>query len=477
MGNINSHGYVGKTVQLNYDAIRAQSEDKCLFCLSRQQIMALLAIIEPLGWTKRWYSLEDTPIDKDWIEDFYAQLATELMTDHCDLETMLTTINENITTINENIVTINADITTINTNITTVDASLTIIQNTVNIVTTKVDNVYNNLTIINVQNNVILTFGGSTDDNPGDQIFARYNALCTGLLNWMRAEIRAVLTTLAAAPADLAALDLQIDVSFQSVYLQMSSGSSYPYDADTIYAASQDDSAMGDVACYMLTQLLPLVMSYENFTLALTGYSPPAYPDNRYIISQVLTQSLEFLDGFTTLQSILASSYSAQLALAPTSYDCSYCGFPASIDVDFTKGQKWPFLIYFGKSAASLGLQTQITYSQVDGYNVHRIRIELEFPDPITISTIDVGYHWTSDSEGQHGGNFPHIFSEVQYASGGVCPARIPDGHSYANNYTATNDDTVHSANLFTGTYTNPCRLTILVEDFQRAYLTEIHIH
>jgi len=92
-----------KSQLFDYDFVTGESEDKCLFCLSGQQVAYLLASLEPARWKTRWYSPTDQEIDTDWLDAVFSELEVELMTDHCDLETMLTTINDTLTTINNNL--------------------------------------------------------------------------------------------------------------------------------------------------------------------------------------------------------------------------------------------------------------------------------------------------------------------------------------------------------------------------------------
>src|SRR5262245_7852187 len=82
-----------KGILFNYDAVREESEDRCLFCLTKQQVAYLLASLEPARWKTRWYSPTDQEIDTDWLDAVFSALEVELMTDHCNIDEVLTEIN------------------------------------------------------------------------------------------------------------------------------------------------------------------------------------------------------------------------------------------------------------------------------------------------------------------------------------------------------------------------------------------------
>lgn len=356
MGDINSRKYVGKTIQLNYDAIRDQTEDRCLFCLNRQQQMALLAVIEPLGWLKRWYSPTDAPLDFDWIEDFYAQLAAELMTDHCDIDTAITNINTQLTTINTNITTINTDITTINTNITDVQNSLTIVQN-------NVTNVFNIVTPISLTLNLPdETFTSDSADVTEDETYARYNAFCKIVTNWMLSEAAAVMYKLGAPPSSINDVLLIIDSwALQSWANLFASGSTYT--VVEIHDAFLDTTALNDVACAIITNLATLAPTYVNFKNMLFGYTPPAYPDHRAIIADTILNALVYLDGYNAFMALYTPAFQAMLAAGVSGYYCPPCTSPNFCSVpqswNLAIGQKLPWLIQRGVYVEGQGIQGQ----------------------------------------------------------------------------------------------------------------------
>ena len=74
-----------KAVLLDYDITAgAPLSTSCSVCLTRPQIKALLAAVEPLAWTTRYYSPTLTTIDEDKTDAFAADIRKRLMTACCD---------------------------------------------------------------------------------------------------------------------------------------------------------------------------------------------------------------------------------------------------------------------------------------------------------------------------------------------------------------------------------------------------------
>src|SRR5262245_51253822 len=135
-----------KGLEWNYDDIHGESEDRCFYCLTKQQVAFLLAALEPGRWKTRWYSLTDQVIDTNWLDEMVSSLQEELMADHCNIDTAIEQIQNDITNINNNIVTINTDIDVINTNIEVINTNIEVIN-------TDIDIIQNNVINITYQNN------------------------------------------------------------------------------------------------------------------------------------------------------------------------------------------------------------------------------------------------------------------------------------------------------------------------------------
>ena len=418
MGDINSRYYVGKTVQINYDEIIAQADETCLFCLTRAQQMAIIAILEPLGWTKRWYSPTGVAITKDFVEDFLAQAEARIMTDVCQdildkLNTIETKIN-NLQTdldisqagqdvalagiLSELTGIVEPSIAGLAAAIAGVSLQVSGVQGTSDEIDEDVDNIEllvqkmkNSVT--NIVNNTIInigfnlpdqTFTSDSTDVTLMQTYARYNALCEAIVQWIIAEGYAMMDILGATPTDLATLAASLEAYSLSFAYVMTPGAQ-PYDITTLLGAFSDSSAVNDVACAMINQLANLPADYGNFASALAAYTPPALPDARHVIYDTLLITFFDLNSFETFQGILKQSYDVALAAAPTAFNCpacgtftGFCGIPQSWD--FTIMQKTPWLIQRGIMTAGSG----IVGEQIPGDLSFGIDISISFDPPCT---------------------------------------------------------------------------------------------
>lgn len=343
----------GKVAQTDYDFWLTQSEDTCLYCLSARQIAILLTALPMSEWRTRWFSPTGATPDMDLIRAEVAKIETELMTNHCDLETAINNINTQITTINSTLVTVNADITTINNN-------LTIVQNNLTIVQQNVVNVYNQNTNLTVTLNIPdQTFSSDSHDITATTTYARYNAFCKIVTNWMLSEAAAEVWQLSAPPTTLNDILNLIDAWGKQVYSNITAPST-PYTYVQIHDAFVDSAALNDVACYIIGKIATLAPSYQNFVTLLTGASFPAYPDHRAIIQAVILSALNYLDGFNAFMSLYTPAYEAILATNPTGFYCPPCtpsdGCVVPATYDFTLGQKGPWLLYRGKLIPGTGI-------------------------------------------------------------------------------------------------------------------------
>lgn len=72
-----------KGVQLDYDVIMSMSDRKCSYCLTEQQVTAILGVVDTFAWPTRWFS-NSTEIDRQIVADFAAALERNLMGGCCD---------------------------------------------------------------------------------------------------------------------------------------------------------------------------------------------------------------------------------------------------------------------------------------------------------------------------------------------------------------------------------------------------------
>lgn len=72
-----------KAFQIDYDYVFSVSDRVCSYCLSDQDVAALLAMTEYLSWPTRWVKAEGD-IDRDFIDAFTDRLERRLMSGCCD---------------------------------------------------------------------------------------------------------------------------------------------------------------------------------------------------------------------------------------------------------------------------------------------------------------------------------------------------------------------------------------------------------
>lgn len=401
-----------KGIAMDYDFVRAQSEDGCYYCLTDQQVTVLQTMLEYVGWKTRWFSVVDTVIDTDWIAALEAELESRLVADQCDainekldeiiaeltgIKTVTdatalavdaaaaetTLIFAEVTTVVEPALAglataiagvalqvagvqgtsnaIKADLEDTDFGLAEIDADVDNIELLVEKLKTSITNVYNNSTTVNVNNYV--SFGAQATDDSLTALYAGYNALCQAVIHWMRVEIYAVMVALQAGPTDLATLELQIDASFRGYWSTTSAGLVYSYTLTDINSAVNNATAMNNVACQIITTLANLQITQGNFSSMFAGFAPaPFTPED--VLFNALSQSLQFLDAYTNFVSILQLEFVKQSALNPTGYNCPPClttpdGCVVPATYDFVLGQKLPWLIQRGILKVGVGIQGQ----------------------------------------------------------------------------------------------------------------------
>jgi len=72
-----------KAIQVDWDFVQSQSNRKCSYCLTDQQVAALLGMTEYLNWPTRWRTDLES-LDRDQLEAFTAGLEDALMSGCCD---------------------------------------------------------------------------------------------------------------------------------------------------------------------------------------------------------------------------------------------------------------------------------------------------------------------------------------------------------------------------------------------------------
>jgi hypothetical protein len=443
----------GKVLAMNYDAYNALPGDTCLYCLTDKQQMILIALLEQVGWPTRWYSPSGATIDRDAIEGYRGDLAAALMSDVCaeimtklddiihkvdnldgELDTLQTDLTlsqaaqdvaiagilseltgiiepsiallaaaiagiaAQTTTILSDVAEIGTDVDHIEDIVADADDGVAEISEDVDNIEILVGKMKNSVT--NITNNTLITlnfagpdetFSSSSTDTTLTETYARYNALCEAVVNWMVADAYAVIDILGAGPTDLNTLAASIQAYALSLAYVLIPGVP-AYTISTIVAAFTDTAALNDVACAIITYLQNLPPTSLNFSAALSAYTPPALPDNRHIIYDTLLLALFDLQAYQGFLSILQPAFEKQIASAPTGYVCVPCGtFPGFCGIpetwDFAAGVKAPWLISRGKLVYGQG----IVGTQAPGDLNFSVEVNMYFPTPCT--TI-VGHHF-----------------------------------------------------------------------------------
>jgi len=80
----NSQKKAWKAFQANYDDVFALSDRYCSYCLTDQQVQALLTMTEYLKWPTRWVAALPADIDPVVIDQFTSGLEYQLMNGCCD---------------------------------------------------------------------------------------------------------------------------------------------------------------------------------------------------------------------------------------------------------------------------------------------------------------------------------------------------------------------------------------------------------
>jgi len=338
MGDIEPVGK-WKSISLDYDFIRSISADKCLYCLSAQQAQILLSIVELWRYKTRWYSEIGTALDTDWIEAAIDKISEELMVDHCDIDATLTAIENNITTINNNITTVNNNLTVLETNVTNIT-------------------VQNNLTVINNFTANFTTYTTNNTDTGLTAIYARYNAFCEGIIDWIKSECYIVLANIGASPTMLQAVYSIIAGGLGPIAGLLFHGNPGAYTPTQIYTALTSLPDQYAVACYMVTYLANLPVTQANFQTALAGFTPAN--SNQTVIWVTLQAALLYGDAFAAFASNMQNEFQLALATNPTDFYCvactppSFCAFPQTWD--FRIPQLLPWVINRGTLTVGQGI-------------------------------------------------------------------------------------------------------------------------
>jgi len=204
--------------------------------------------------------------------------------------------------------------------------------------------------------NTYITFSAAASDTTPLEVYARYNALCDALTDWLNYEVLTVQQSLGAPTGDLN--DILATISLGAVWFFQAYGSA-GYDATTIQTAWASESDRNALICSLVTNLQGLPVTFENFTGALNSFTPANY--NQTLLADLVSLALLQYDAFTNLTTVMPAYFETALAANPTGYTCPPCGsdYPWC-DIpqtwDFTQLQKIPWIISRGKTIAGQGI-------------------------------------------------------------------------------------------------------------------------
>jgi peptidoglycan hydrolase CwlO-like protein len=455
VGNINNEfrlpAHKGpKAILFDYDFITElpDGDDRCLYCLSAKEVQLILTLAEYIGWERRWLSPSGATISKDVIDALQGSLIEELMTDHCDIDTLLTDIKDQVDAIKADTNTIKgdtsslkADMTIVKTNLTTIKANTDLlelhllaqdtaigliatdltalsaavaldsaaiagiaslltttssevhdvhvqvdeidedvdaIETTVNSTATEVtetgadvDNIellvtkmkqqvtYQNTTVtINNVLNVYSSFASQNASASNTEVFARYNAFCQGIMDWIYGETAVVQEAIGASVSDVAAILAFLVSGGASIGM-----TSYGPAGQTSAAIQTAITSLTDVqavACYMITYLQNKPLTYASFKGSLTSFAPAN--SNQTVLQAVLLDALAHYDAFSAYVGNIDAEYQIALSTSPTYFDCAACGVSAAACLavtttwNFDQGDKFPWIITRGKYLPGVGI-------------------------------------------------------------------------------------------------------------------------
>lgn len=422
-----------KGIMFNYDAVREESDDTCLFCLTKQQVAYLLASLEPARWPTRWYSPTDQPIDEDWLDNVFSALEVELMTDHCDLATDIT-----------NILT---QITNINTNITVLQTQVTNIYNTTNV----------NVQIINqatitYEQQVIddgkatgwkipdTTYGTDSSDVTIPNQYARWWALETCCLRWIKTILYRVIVDNDPTNINLATLYTDLVTAGGVVIgavLRPSLGG-LGYTLSQVVTAALDAAAAETVSCALANALYNYQVTHANLSTALTGVAASFTPGtNAAIIAAVMVaaDNADLLTGsqynYNSFLSILWVTWQKYYITAnswTSPNGCTLSAYPGGAKTwDFkTNLAKEAWLIIRGQMVRDDGYDQGLR--AVRRFNTlvyaHDIWLEINYPNVNTVGRqLKITAFYSSDKDGDTANGNDAIFVAFSQDPGTGCPA------------------------------------------------------
>ena len=218
---------------------------------------------------------------------------------------------------------------------------------------------YQNTTVtINNVLNVYSSFASQVNSASNTEVFARYNAFCQGIMDWIYGEAATVQEAIGASVSDVAAILAFLVSGGASIGM-----TSYGPAGQTVTAIQTAITSLTDVqavACYMITYLQNKPLTYASFKGSLTSFTPSG--TNQTVLKAVLLDALAHYDAFSAYVGNIDAEYQIALSTSPTYFDCAACGVSAAACLavtttwNFDQGDKFPWIITRGKYVPGVGI-------------------------------------------------------------------------------------------------------------------------
>ena len=280
------------------------------------------------------------------------------------IASLLTTTSSEVHDVHVQVDEIDEDVDSIET---TVNASATEITETgqdvdnIELLVTKMKQqvTYQNTTVtINNVLNVYSSFASQNASASNTEVFARYNAFCQGIMDWIYGEAATVQEAIGASVSDVAAILAFLVSGGASIGM-----TSYGPAGQTVAAIQTAITSLTDVqavACYMITYLQNKPLTYASFKGSLTSFTPSG--TNQTVLKAVLLDALAHYDAFSAYVGNIDAEYQIALSTSPTYFDCAACGVSAAACLavtttwNFDQGDKFPWIITRGKYVPGVGI-------------------------------------------------------------------------------------------------------------------------
>jgi len=393
-GHAHQHG---KFTRSDYDFVQDAPDRKCLYCISDAQRRALLPLLETMGWPTRWFSGTGVSISKDYIASLRDSLIGELMTDHCDIDAILSDIKDIVDGLTTDIAALTAtvnemeeDVDHIEALVDAIDCGGAIVLN-YETITTYTDNFQISIVLAALAAPA-LGLPDKTWLNKTASQTAQYAAWCTLVVmckRWVQTCMYRFLYIINPANSSLGTIYASLTSAggyFSGSVFDPAQFVTAPSESEAETAAS-DSAALTNVICDLARALVVNSLSFDGWQTAVASLSYTASTDENII--QTVIQGAAILDNivqanYAAFINQWQPIYDKEVAQLPTSFDCEGCTLepPCSYQTwDFRSLQYLPWVIDRGVITPT-GLTG--VYTAYDPGSVG-IDVSIYFPTPCSL--------------------------------------------------------------------------------------------